>query len=352
MLAFAAMLMTIVVIIQLQQQELPLSSPLPVSNAIVNATTSPPSSIRCMNFYGLETDRVGLVCDWVHDYEWYLDTLQHDMMINTIRLPFSYEAVKAGKTELMTSIIDSCHRRKMRVILDWHRTWSSHQGPTPEENITLSEFTQTWIDVLIKFPTVYGVGIFNELQPPDAVYANALHRETITRIENRFPGKFVYFAGCPLWGGDCRGIDLMDMPTWNRTFVEIHHYFFRGNHTVQEWDALMPSKIPSDHWFIGELGWKQNVTEEREWAKNLLAYLSSRKIYDLCAWTIAHSADTNGWWEDDCVTFNRDKASLLTSFWDADPSLSQASHALLRGRTLFPAMDTSSSYHTYTLDTV
>lgn len=332
MIGFAAMLLTIVVVIQ-QQDWFSPPPPAPVHHPVLQVEDTPSSSLRCMNFYGLETDRVGLVCDWVHDYEWYLDSLQNNMLINTIRLPFSYESFKANNTKLMTKIIDSCHQRKMKVILDWHRTWASHQGPTPEENITLSEFTHTWVDILTQFPNVYGVGIFNELQPADASYANKLHRQTIETIEKAFPGKFTYFTGCPLWGGDCQGIDLADMPTWDRTFVEIHHYFFRGNHTTSEWDALMPRSIPSDHWFVGELGWKQNVTEERVWAENLLRYLASRQIYDVCAWTIAHSADTNGWWEDDCKTFNEEKASLLTSFWDDDTNPSQSFHSSLRGQS-------------------
>lgn len=351
MLAVTAIIMTIVIIIQ-QQDWFPSLPPPP--NLPVTLEVSPPitPSLHCMNFYGLETDRVGLVCDWVHDYEWYLDSLQKDMNINTIRLPFSYESFREKKTDLMSKIVASCQRRNLKVILDWHRTWKSHQGPTPEENITMSEFTQGWIDVLTMFPNVYGVGIFNEIQPADASYANNLHRHTIRAIEDKFPGKFVYFAGCPLWGADCRGIDLSDMPTWNRTLIEIHHYYFHGNHTPTEWDQLMPRSIPSDHWFIGELGWKQNITEEREWARNLLGYLSSRNISNVCAWTIAHSADTNGWWDDDCTTFNEEKASLLTSLWDNESISSQSSHPALRGLLQLPGEGISSFDHTYTLGKV
>lgn len=285
--------------------------------------------LNCMNFYGLETQRMGLVCDWKHEFTWYLDRLINNLSINTIRLPFSYELVKYHSFDLMDNFIRECEVRQLKVILDWHRTWNSHQGPEPEEGITRKEFIGTWIQLLQRYPNVYGVGIFNEIQNNDFDYANNLHREVITSIETMFPGKFVYFAGCPRWGGDCSLMDLSDMPTWDRTYIEVHKYIFSGESNVKDWDKSIPDRIESSHWFVGEVGWKQGVPEEREWAENFLAYLNHRNITDICAWTIAHSGDTEGWWKDDCETFQWEKASLLSSFWES--SLKQ-----LRKFTFYP----------------
>jgi len=284
-----------------------------VSQGINQPTQQEP--IRCMNFYGLETDHRGLVCDWVHQYSWYLDHLVGSMRINTIRLPFSYEYITYHDTSLMASFIEACNQRNLRVILDWHRTWMSHQGPTPEEGLTLQQFIDAWIHILQMFPNVYGVGIFNEIQPPDFEYTNSLHRQVISAIEKVYPGKYYYFAGCPRWGGDCESMELSDMPTWNRTFIEVHKYIFSGNSTPADWDVSIPSRIPSSRWFVGETGWKNEFEDERLWAEEFLSYLSFRKISNLCAWTIAHSGDTEGWWNDDCETFNWDKAAMLNSFW-------------------------------------
>lgn len=271
--------------------------------------------LKCMNFYGLETQRMGLVCDWAHPFEWYLDRLVTDLGVNTIRLPFSYELVKYHSLEIMDRFIHECKIRDIKVILDWHRTWNTHQGPIPEEGIDRAEFISTWIKLLERYPDIYGVGIFNEIQTDDFDYANNLHKEVITSIEQRFPGKFVYFAGCPRWGGDCQGINLSGMPTWNRTYIEVHKYIFSGASDVPDWDKSIPKSISPDHWFIGEVGWKQEIQKEREWAERFFAYLTSRNITNVCAWTIAHSGDTEGWWKDDCETFQWDKAALLRSFW-------------------------------------
>jgi len=272
-------------------------------------------TMRCMNYYGLETERRGLVCDWVHDYWWYIDRMVTNLGVNTIRLPFSYELVKQNELTVMDQVIAACHSRGLRVILDWHRTWSSHQGPTPEEGITMDEFIATWILVLERYPTVFGIGIYNEIQTMDFEYTNNMHHKVITAIEAKFPGKFTYFAGCPYWGGNCSDMHLEDMPTWNRTYIEVHKYIFSGASNPEDWDMSMPARIPSDHWFVGEVGWKHQEEKQRTWAEVFLAYLTSRNINNICAWTIAHSGDTDGWWKDDCDTFDWEKASLLKSFW-------------------------------------
>jgi aryl-phospho-beta-D-glucosidase BglC (GH1 family) len=268
-----------------------------------------------MNFYGLETDRRGLVCDWQHDPEWYLDKLKEKMHINTIRLPFSYEYITNYDISKMERIIRSAGLRNMSVILDYHRTWASHQGPTPEEGLTLSDFENAWVHVLQRFrqhDNIMGVGIFNEIQTDNLNYTKSMHKRVINHIETKFPGRYQYFAGCPEWGSNCTGMDLSDMPTWNRTFIEIHKYAFSENSDPQDWDRTMPASIPSDRWLVGETGWRTN---DSAWAESFLTYLNNRSIDNICLWTIAHSHDTDGWWKDDCETFEEDKAKMLELVW-------------------------------------
>lgn len=274
--------------------------------------------IQCMNYYGLETERNGMVCDWKHEYHWYIDQLITNLQINTIRLPFSYQLFKSGNLELMDNVVRMFRDHGFRIILDWHRNSHDRQAVTPEEGIGRDEFINTWIQVLERYPCVWAVGIFNEIQIDDDSfeYTNQLHRQVITAIESHFPNKFYYLAGCPRWGGNCSGMDLSDMPTWNRTFIEVHKYIFSGNSVPSDWDQSIPRRIPPEHWIVGETGWKQSDDRERVWAEGFLRYLKNRGIFNVCVWTIAHSGDTEGWWHDDCETFNWDKASEITSFWE------------------------------------
>lgn len=278
-----------------------------------------PHPIKCMNFYGLETERRGLVCDWQHDPEWYLDALKRKMGINTIRLPFSYEYITNYDMGKMERLIASSDTMNISVILDYHRTWSTHQGPTPEEGITLDDFENAWIHVLERFKqyeNIIGVGVFNEIQNNDPYYTSAMHRRVINRIEERFPGRYHYFAGCPNWGGNCENMRLDDMHTWNRTFIEVHKYHFSGTSDHKDWDLSMPKHIPAKHWLVGETGWKMDVPKERAWAEGFLKYLKERDITNICLWTIAHSHDTDGWWKDDCETFQEDKAKMMDEVWE------------------------------------
>lgn len=276
--------------------------------------------MRCMNFYGLETDREGLVCDWQHPPEWYMKKLVDDLDINTIRLPFSYQYVTQHDLTKMESFIRNAQQNGIFIILDYHRTWASHQGPTPEEGISMDDFINAWVFLLRRFEVfgnVIGVAIFNEIQSTDLPYTLQMHRRVILAIEQHFPGRFLFFAGCPNWGGNCSGMQaLMDMRTWNRTYVEVHKYHFSGKSDQEDWDRSMPHEIPPERWFVGETGWKHDKPAQRQWAEGFITYLNDRNIDNVCAWTIAHSGDTDGWFHDDCETFDYDKAELLMRLWN------------------------------------
>lgn len=277
------------------------------------------SNIRCMNFYGLETEREGLVCDWRHDPEFYLKKLISEVSLNTVRVPFSYQLIHNNHLTKLDKFMELCSQLGLSVILDYHRTWNTHQGPTPEEGITLQEFVSTWKFVLRRYhhlPALMGVGIFNEIQLGDFIYTNQLHNDVIRALEKEFPNRFYYFAGCPQWGGNCSDMDLVDLPVWNRTLLDVHKYIFSGASNPADWDISIPAKISSDHWFIGETGWKQEDPNQVKWAEGFIQYLRHRGINNVCAWTIAHSWDTGGWFLDDCETFNYDKAKLLKKVWE------------------------------------
>jgi hypothetical protein len=279
-----------------------------------------------MNFYGLETPSRVPVCSWKNPPSFYLDILQTQLSINTIRIPFSYEYLCGNDLSLLDDLINECYIRNMTVILDYHRTWSTHQSPVPDEGISLEEFENAWVYVLNRFqdyPNVEGVGIFNEIQGSDPVYAGTLHQRVIQFIESKFPYRFTYFAGCVQWGGNCEkvGPQLQDMLTWNRTILDVHRYSFSSGGDESDWDRIIPLDVNESQWFVGEIGWHMTSTQDKSWAYKFLSYLEKRNIRNVCLWTIAHSYDTGGWFNDDCESFDYEKARMLSdTIWRILPS--------------------------------
>jgi hypothetical protein len=267
--------------------------------------------IRCVNFYGLETERKCPVCDWQHQPDWYLQKLQDGFGLNTIRLPYSREYVLGGDLTKMDQMIATCNEMGIRVILDYHRTYSTHQGKTPTEGITLGQFMDTHLGLLNRYKEkVWGVGIFNEIQLTDGNYTDRVNHMMVNAIESQFPGMYTYFLGCANWGHDCSKMTL-PLGLENRSFIDIHQYPFTDNSTTR--GTVFPDRIPSQNYFVGEIGCKD---EEIQWLDAYLEYLESRNISNLCFWTISHSYDTGGLWKDDCNTQIQAKIDLLAEFWN------------------------------------
>lgn len=267
--------------------------------------------IRCVNFYGIETERKAPVCDWTHDPKWYLQKLKDGYGLNTIRLPYSREYAAGNDFKKMDAIIDTCHEMGIKVILDYHRTYSSHQGMTPTEGITLGTFLDTHIGLLQRYKDkIWGVSVFNEIQIPDQEYTNRVNHMVVNAIESQFPGCYQYFLGCANWGHDCSGIRLPE-GLENRSFIDIHQYPFTDTPATR--NTTFPTRIPAQNYFVGEIGCKD---DEIPWLRAYLEYLESRNITNLCFWTIAHSSDTGGLWKDDCQTLLQEKVDLLADFFN------------------------------------
>lgn len=267
--------------------------------------------IRCVNFYGIETERKAPVCDWCHEPRWYLQQLKDGYGLNTIRLPYSREYAAGNDFKKMDNLIDTCNKMDIRVILDYHRTYSTHQGKTPTEGITLGQFLDTHVGLLQRYgDKIWGVSVFNEIQIDDGDYTNRINHMVVNAIESQFPGKYRYFLGCAQWGHDCSRI-ILPAGFENRSYIDIHQYAFTDNATTRT--ITFPDRIPASNYFIGEIGAK---TEEMPWLKNYLEYLEARNISNLCFWTIAHSADTGGLWKDNCDTIDQAKIDLLAEFFN------------------------------------
>lgn len=273
--------------------------------------------LRCFNIYGLETELKNTVCSWKYPTRYYLEILQQNMAINTIRLPFSHEYIREGNFSIMDTVIEDCDDLEFKIILDFHRIYPTHQSKDPEEGISRAEFVATWKTILSRYynhSSVWGVGVFNELQCTDCFeYANHLYLDVIKDLESTYPDRFTYILGGTNWG---RNLSHINVTGCNRIFYEYHAYSFTGDQTPEQWNELIPASIGPSQIIIGEMGWMTHQPEQVAWTRRFINYLKMRNITNVCAWTIAISQDTGGWWQDDCQTFDHDKASLFTSIWN------------------------------------
>jgi len=269
------------------------------------------ASIQCVNFYGLETERKAPVCDWQHEPKWYLQKLKEAYGLNTVRLPYSREYATGNDFHKMDGIINACRELNINVILDYHRTYATHQGKNPTEGISLGAFLDTHVGLLNRYrDKIWGVSVFNEIQTNDTEYTNNINHFVVNAIESQFPHQYRYFMGCPRWGHDCHGITIP--PGFeNRSFIDTHQYAFTDNQATRT--ITFPSSIPSQNYFVGEIGARP---EEIPWLKSFLDYLETRNIANVCFWTIAHSSDTGGLWKDDCETLEQEKVDVLAGFFN------------------------------------
>lgn len=285
---------------------------LPISSAI----------IKGISHYGLETDlgksSCGYICCWANPLEFYIKTL-HDLDFNSIRLPFSYEYVENKNFKVMDEFFELGRKYNMNITLDYHRTFNSHQSYSPIAEISLQEFLNTWYFLIERYkenPNFYGISVFNEYQGSNVEWYNSLMKTIMMSIENKYPNRFYYIGGCVNWSGNCRGVDYEDLPFKERILYGWHKYIFSSSNGTYEndWKYSMgdfPSKLVLEEW-----GFKM---EEKEilWANQFIIFLKTNNISNNFFWTIAHSGDTGGLFDDgDCTSVNWDKYKIIKKLWE------------------------------------
>ena len=273
---------------------------------------------KCINFYGLETEGEQLVCSWVNPPSYYLDRIPN---LDTVRLPFSHQLVGSDQgLAKLDAAISLITERKLNVILDYHRTYNTHQSPGPDKEVSLEDFKRAWSALLARYienTWVTGVDIFNEIQGFDKVYAQSVQADVLNHLEKMFPGRYHYYVGGVDWGKDVGGFDLQ-VVTSNYS-LSVHEYpFFNENE-----DQMNARYNTTQHIFVGEFGFEKY---EYDQAKKIVAFFKKRGITDVCFWTIAHSRGTGGLWEDDCMTMIPEKFAIFDSIFNQNVYL-----FLLRG---------------------
>lgn len=283
--------------------------------------------LRALNLYGVETPLQNCVCSWTQPCEFYMDQALQ-LGFNSFRIPFSAEYVNQGNFAVLDRIVQKAQQINATLILDYHRTWSGHQGDWSETS--LQPFLSVWERVLDRYksyPVAQFVDLYNEYQQPNTPdnvrFWNDIMTQSILHLEGKFPDRFHWIVGGTNWGGNLKGIQV-SVPDHveERVMYSLHKYVFSSGpgSYEQDWDYSSNGYGP-DKLIIGEFGWMTEDPEQVEWAQQFLQYLQKKNIRNTAFWTVAHSHDTNGIWKDSCVELDQPKVHLLQLFWDADRHL-------------------------------
>ncbi|MBW6398547.1 cellulase family glycosylhydrolase [Roseomonas sp. HJA6] len=249
-----------------------------------------------------------------------------DLGFNTIRLPFSLEALQAGKMptgidysknpdlvglspiQIMDKIIDHAGEIGMRVLLDNHR---SAAGPGPNGNglwvdggYTEQQWIDTWKMLAARYagdPTVIGADLANE--PHSAVWGGGGANDWAAAAERAgnaiqsvnsdwlivVEGVSTYGGQGTWWGGNLQGVaaDQVTLNVANKVVYSPHEY---GNSIYpQSWfsDPAYPNNM-ADHFenfwgyiyeqniapvLVGEFGSKLQDPKDLPYLQKLLAYM-------------------------------------------------------------------------------
>lgn len=273
--------------------------------------------IRGYNLFGIETDLRNIDCSWSHPPEYYISQL-HQAGFTDIRLPFSIQYVEEGDYSAMDHVFDVVSQyQPCNITLDVHRVYTSHQGPDPTEGgMSLTRYTDA-ISVLLSryqhYPFLTGIDVFNEYQGIDTNFWNSQLEAITGKIEEKYPGRFMYFCGGGRWGGSLAGIDIEHVP-WNASVrYTIHKYVFSGNSVESDWDYSFGTHHNKTS--VGEWGFFSERPDQVEWANRFVNWLIKNGIRDNFFWTTVTSSGDTGGLFNGCETLDQDKLAVIQRLW-------------------------------------
>jgi hypothetical protein len=277
--------------------------------------------IKAISIYGCETELSNFVCSWVNPVDVYITKLK-EMGFNTLRFPFSYQYVINGNWNTLDNGMNHAYYNNMSVILDYHRTWNTHQSFDPFENISREQFFNAWITIVsryINYDNFVSINAYNEYQGQDIDFVRTYHQELFDRIESLFPNRFNYYVTGTSWAGNLSGMSLEHLPYHDRIFYSVHKYSFSGTADERDWEYSFGNVgLPIEKLIVGEWGWMEDKPEQVEWAKRFIAYLKKKGIRDTCYWTVSHSHDTGNLYYDNCYDIKWGNYLLLRTLWEHD----------------------------------
>lgn len=310
--------------------------------------------ITGVNWFGFETSTSAPHGLNARNWSEMMDQMA-DLGFNTIRLPFSLEALQAGRMpsgidyaknpdlvglspiEIMDRIIDHAGEIGMRVILDNHRS-AAGDGPNGnglwvDGGYTEQQWIDTWKMLAARYagdPTVIGADLANE--PHNAVWGGGGATDWSAAAERAgnaiqsvnsdwliiVEGVSTYAGQSTWWGGNLMGVanDLVTLNVANKVVYSPHEY---GNSIYpQSWfsDPNYPNNM-ADHFekfwgyiyeqdiapvLVGEFGSKLQDPKDLLYLDKLLAYMNG----DL---------DTNG-----TIDIATDEEGISFTWWSWNPN--------------------------------
>lgn len=224
-----------------------------------------------------------------------------------------------GNYDVLDSVFADCAKHNVSVILDFHRVGNNRQEEDWDTGIkeyvgisSRQEFLNAILSIVGRYesiPIFIGMNSWNEYVGRNVQYKHEWDKLVFDEIEASFPKRFLYFAVGLFWGGTLEGYSLEDLPYKDRIFYGVHKYHFSGTGDRNDWEKSFGTVYPPERIMIGEYGFRD--PEDMEWGRQFVSYLHEKKIKNHCFWTIAHSGDTGGLWQDDCETLNQNKLNVL-----------------------------------------
>jgi chitinase len=281
--------------------------------------------ITGVNWFGMESSTFTPHGMWARNWSEMMDQMA-DLGFNTIRLPFSLEALQPGKVpngidvaknpdligltaiEILDKIVAHAGEIGMRIILDNHRS-ASGAGPNGnglwiDGGYTEQQWIDTWTMLAGRYagdPTVIGADLANE--PHAATWGgggandwtaaaeragNAIHAvndDWLIFVE----GVGSYAGANYWWGGNLKGVefDPVVLNTPGKLVYSPHDY---GNSIYEQaWfsDPAFPNNLPQkfdEFWgyiyregiapvMVGEFGSRLQDPKDEAWLDKLLPYM-------------------------------------------------------------------------------
>ncbi|MGZ3439921.1 MAG: glycoside hydrolase family 5 protein [Polyangia bacterium] len=319
-----------------------------------------------INWFGLETPNYVMHGLWQHrSIGSYLDQIK-SLGYNVIRVPFSNQLFDAGSTpngidfsanpdlmgltgsQILDRLIAEAGKRGLRIILDRHRPDSGAQSElwyTPQYPET--RWISDWQMLATKYtgdPTVIGADLHNE--PHGSASWGDGNMATDWRLAAQRAGNailaispdwLIFVEGVETvgnthywWGGNlsAAGQNPVMLNVANRVVYSAHDY--PASVYAQTWfsDPTYPNNLPGvfdQYWgylvkqkkapvWVGEFGTKYQTTVDQQWLKALASYLGGNGV-SFTYWCLnPDSGDTGGILQDDWMTVNTDKQSVLQPF--------------------------------------
>jgi len=271
------------------------------------------NAVRGLSLSGIETQLYDTDFRWKHPSKYYLEKLSQ-MGFNYLRMPFSAEYVRLSDFSALDRVFKEAKQYNMKILLDYHRTYSGHQGDFSET--TLNQFLKVWETIINRYKdddTLQAIGLYNEYQGTDCVYWNDIMRQSVVHLETLYPNRFYFLVGGIRWSGDVSCMDLEDLSFSARIRYESHKYIFSGSSNPEDWNKSFGRF--KDKVIVGEWG-MMNQPDQLEWANRFVDWLIENNVRNTFFWMgVASSYDTGGIFKQDGETIEQEKLTILHRLW-------------------------------------